>query len=277
VAAFLVLFTGGLLLTHPITAAAVMAGSPVIAALVARAMTGARLAPGFVPATAITMVGAAIAIAGRGDADGATLRGGEALLVVSVACWTAYSILAQRWFRPEVPQMRRTWLGAVGAIPWLIVAWGAARATGLIGAPNLAPDARSLVLLGSTAVLSTALSTVLWNIGVSRLGVAAGSTLAERGAGVRGADLAGLLRDRAHRRAGAGRRGGAGRRVVPAVAGDARGEDDGRLSGCGRPRGTGRDRRHARVVPVRRRILPSAAAALHARRPCTTTPVDRDC
>jgi drug/metabolite transporter (DMT)-like permease len=173
VSAFLVCFTVGLMLTHPVTAAAVIAGSPVYVAAVSRIMTRAPFAKGFVPATVLTVLGAGIAIAGRSDA-GLSLKGGEVLIVGSLASWTIYSILAQRWFEAPVPQLRRTWLSSVAAIPWLLAFWLVARATGVAGEPNLSPDARSIVFLLATAMLSTALSTVAWNIGVSRLGIAVG-------------------------------------------------------------------------------------------------------
>jgi drug/metabolite transporter (DMT)-like permease len=178
VSGFLLLFNLGLLHTHPVTAAAVIAGSPVYVAVVMRAMTGARLAPGFWTATALTLVGAGIAVYGRieagGGGAGLRLQGGEAFLVGSIACWTVYSILAQRWFRPDVPQLRRTWLTSLGAIPCLLAAWGAARAAGLAPAPNLSPDAGTLASLVVSAVVCTALATVAWNTGVARLGIAAG-------------------------------------------------------------------------------------------------------
>jgi drug/metabolite transporter (DMT)-like permease len=173
VSGFLVSFTVGLMLTHPVTAAAVIAGAPVYVAVVSRIMTGSPFAKGFVPATVLTLAGAGIAIAGRAG-GGLSLRGGEALIVASMASWTVYSILAQRWFEPAVPQLRRTWLSSVAAIPWLLACWLVARAAGLAGPPNLAPDARSVIFLLATAMLSTALSTVAWNIGVSRLGIAVG-------------------------------------------------------------------------------------------------------
>jgi drug/metabolite transporter (DMT)-like permease len=174
VGGFLVCFTAGLMLVHPITAAAVIAGSPVYVAVVSRVMVRAPFARGFVGATLLTLVGAGIAIAGRAGLDGLSLQGGEALLVLSICSWSVYSILAQRWFTLDVPQLRRTWLSTVGAIPWLLAFWLAARATGLAGEPNLAPDPRSLTYLLATAMLSTALSTVAWNLGVARLGLAAG-------------------------------------------------------------------------------------------------------
>ena len=173
VSLFLVSFTVGLMLTHPVTAAAVMAGSPVYVALVSRVMNGTGLARGFVPATLLTISGAAIAISGRAEA-GFNFRGGELLLVASLASWTTYSIFAQRWFLSGVPQLRRTWLGAAAAIPWLGVFWVIARVLGVAGPPQLEPDTRSIAYLLITAMLSTAISTVAWNIGVSRLGIAVG-------------------------------------------------------------------------------------------------------
>jgi drug/metabolite transporter (DMT)-like permease len=49
-----------------------------------------------------------------------------------------------------------------------------ARTAGLAGAPNLNPDPTALAYLLITAVFSTTLGNVLWNIGVARLGIAAG-------------------------------------------------------------------------------------------------------
>ena len=175
VATFLVCFNVGLLSTHPVTAAAVIAGSPVYVAVVSRAMTGARLAKGFAGATVLTSIGAGIAIAGRADGQGLRLSGGEPLLVASIASWTVYSLLAQRWFAPAVPQLQRTFLSSVAAIPWLLACWAVARALGWVGEPYLAPAGRDLAYLLTTAVLCTAVATVAWNVGVARLGIATGA------------------------------------------------------------------------------------------------------
>jgi drug/metabolite transporter (DMT)-like permease len=176
VAVFLVFYNVGLMLTHPVTAAAVIAGSPVYVAVVSRAMTGARLGEGFAGAMLLTVAGSAIAVAGRAvaGAPGLRMQGGEAMLVLSIVAWTVYSILAQRWFPPAVSQLRRTFLSSFGAIPWLLAFWALARAAGVVGEPNLDPGARALGFLAVTAVFGTALATVAWNVGVSRLGIAAG-------------------------------------------------------------------------------------------------------
>lgn len=184
VAGFLVLYNLGLFRTHPMTVAAISAGSPVYVAVVSRLMTGARLERGFWGATVLTLVGAGIAIVGRnkalaaagGPALGSTIQpqGGELLVVLGICSWTAYSILAQRWFAPATPQLRRTWLTTVWALPWLLLFWALAWATGLVGPPNLSPAPLPVLQLLIAAVFCTALATVAWNTGVNRLGIQTG-------------------------------------------------------------------------------------------------------
>ena len=74
VAGFLVLYNLGLFYTHPMTVAALSAGSPVYVAVVSRVMTGSRLERGFWGATLLTLVGAGIAISGRARATGSEER-----------------------------------------------------------------------------------------------------------------------------------------------------------------------------------------------------------
>ena len=178
VAGFLVLYNLGLYRTHPMTVAALSAGSPVYVAVVSRLMTGARLERGFWGATLLTLLGAGIAMSGRAKAGtpwAFNLQGGELMVVASICSWTAYSILAQRWFAPATSQLRRTFLTTVGAVPWLLAVWGLARLAGLAGPPQLQPAPLALVQLVVAAVFCTALATVAWNTGVSHLGVQTGA------------------------------------------------------------------------------------------------------
>ena len=182
VAGFLVLYNLGLFRTHPMTVAAISAGSPVYVAVVSRLMTGARLERGFWGATVLTLVGAGIAVLGRAQAQAAaggsatafSPQGGELLVVLAICSWTAYSILAQRWFAPAATQLRRTYLTTVWALPWLLLFWALARATGLADPPNLQPAPLPLLQLLVAAVFCTALATVAWNTGVNRLGIQTG-------------------------------------------------------------------------------------------------------
>jgi drug/metabolite transporter (DMT)-like permease len=175
VAGFLLLYNLGLYRTHQLTVAAISAGSPVYVAVVSRLMTGARLERGFWGATALTLLGAGIAIRGQAAGSGAfSLQGGELLVVLGICCWTVYSILAQRWFEPGVPQLRRTFLTTLMALPWLLLFWALARAAGLAPPPNLNPGPLPALQLLIAGVFCTALATVAWNIGVNRLGIQSG-------------------------------------------------------------------------------------------------------
>ena len=173
---FFTLYNLGLLHTNTITAAAIMAGSPVYGALTTRLMTGTKLEKGFWGAALLTVLGAGIAIYGRSAESGQwiQLEGGEVLIVGSIAAWTAYSILSQRWFPADVPQLQRTFLTTTVSIPCLLLFWLLAWASGLAGPPNLSPSADAVQKLFITAALSTALGAVTWNIGVAKLGIHAG-------------------------------------------------------------------------------------------------------
>ncbi|MCL4747456.1 MAG: DMT family transporter [Burkholderiaceae bacterium] len=174
---FFVFFNLALRYTNAITIAALMAGAPVYAAVTMRVAVGARLERGFVPAAALTLAGAAVTILGRAAETGERLRfeGGEPLIVLSLVCWALYSLGAQRWFAPGVAQLRRTYVSTLGATAWLALCWWLLRSGGMIGAPNLAPDAQAIGFLLATAVFSTALGGVAWNVGVNRIGLMAGS------------------------------------------------------------------------------------------------------
>ena len=102
------------------------------------------------------------------------LFGGELLVVLAICSWTVYSILAQRWFTPGTPQLQRTYVTTVGTLPWLLLFWAAARATGLVGEPNRTPAPGPALQLVMAAVFCTALATVAWNTGVAHLGIQTG-------------------------------------------------------------------------------------------------------
>jgi len=176
-AAFFVSYNLGLQYSNPITAAAVMAGAPVYAAVVLRVLTGARLERGFAPAAILTCIGAWIAVQGRPGVSGAGFGfgGGELLIVLAFMCWNTYSIGSQRWFPPDTVQLRRTYVATLASLPWLVIAWLLAWGTGIVSAPRLDPDAEALTLLLVTATFATGLAIYSWNMGVQRAGLAAGS------------------------------------------------------------------------------------------------------
>lgn len=175
--AFFILYNLSLSLTHPVTAAALQAGSPVYAAVVLKALTRAPLGRGFWGAVLLTVLGAAIAVFGRVSDGVAAIRltGGEPLVIASLMCWTLYSYLSQRWFAAGTSQLQRTFASMLGGIVWLFAGWTLLHAIGHVGEPNLRPDATAIVFLLITAVFATAAGTVLWNVGVNRTGLAVAS------------------------------------------------------------------------------------------------------
>jgi drug/metabolite transporter (DMT)-like permease len=174
---FFVIYNVGLLYTNTITAAAVMVGSPIYAGLFLRAFVGTPFDKGFWVAAPLTLIGGAMAVLGRADAGGQslTLQGGEPLIALCVVAWTLYSMAAQRWFKPEETQLRRTYVGCLSAIFWSSVIWVIFRVTGIAGPPNLAPSIEAVSLLVGIALFATAVAGVAWNVGVSRLGIGVGS------------------------------------------------------------------------------------------------------
>ncbi len=175
--AFFVLYNLGLALTHPVTAAALQAGSPVYAALVLKGLTRAPLGRGFWGAAALTVIGAGIAVFGRiaSTGHGIELTGGEPVVVASLMCWTLYSHLAQRWFGSDASQLQRTYASMAGGIVWLAAAWALMHAAGVVGAPYLHPEPHEIAYLLIAVVCATAGGTVLWNVGVNRTGLAVAS------------------------------------------------------------------------------------------------------
>lgn len=141
-----------------------------------RAKKDRSLQKGFWGAALLTIIGAGIAIYGRSEqsTQWLALQGGEMLIVLSIAAWTAYSILSQRWFPAKVPQLQRTFLTSLGSIPCLLLFWSIAYGSGIVGSPNFHPSAEALRNLFITAAFSTAVGAVTWNIGVARLGINAG-------------------------------------------------------------------------------------------------------
>jgi len=176
ISAFFICYNLGLQRTNTITAAAIMAGSPVYGALVGRLLFRVRLERGFWGAMVLTIVGAGIAIWGRSGASGQglDLQGGEVLIVLAYFSWAIYTFLSVRWFPVEVPQLRRTYLTSIGALPWLLAFFFLAQALGWAGPASLPMDSTAWTYFLLTAVFSTATGPVLWNVGVSRLGVNAG-------------------------------------------------------------------------------------------------------
>jgi drug/metabolite transporter (DMT)-like permease len=170
--AFSVLYTIGVRHSHPVTATIVLNFGPVISAIMARLMLGTRVAPGFPVALALALLGGLLVIWGTPGARqrGLGLEGGEPLLVIAQVCWQWYSIRAQQWLG-ERGQVGLSTITSAAAAVWMIVGYAALWSTGIAGG---LPDAMAwhhVAYLVWICVFGVAVAILLWNVGVSRIGL----------------------------------------------------------------------------------------------------------
>src|SRR5262249_20249320 len=94
------MFTVGIAHCGPIIAAILTSTSPAVTAIIGRLCFGLPIPRRMVPGILLTIVGCAFATydpgAGQFHFD---LRGGEILIIAASACWSWYSIAAQRWLK----------------------------------------------------------------------------------------------------------------------------------------------------------------------------------
>lgn len=174
--AFSVFYTFGVAHAHPATAAIVLMCGPIWATLLARLMLGARTPPGFALTLALVVAGGILVVLGApGRASGGFgLRGGEILLVIAQLCWSWYSIRAQQWLADRgqiaLSALTSTVASVLLALVCLVV-W----ATVGIDWPTEMPSAVDIGMMAWVGVLGVAVAIVLWNVGVSMVGVAVAS------------------------------------------------------------------------------------------------------
>jgi drug/metabolite transporter (DMT)-like permease len=171
IAGFGTCFTFGIWYSGPITAAAILATGPVVAAIMDRVVGGRRLAPRTLAAVAIAVIGGLIAAFG-GKSASASAHGGEILIVIATVLWTWYSMKAQSWLTPlGIGSLRLTMVtaGAAGLTLWAIYAL--TLGLGIQPFPSTWPPPLELAILGYLIVFPTAISIFTWNYGTGRLGV----------------------------------------------------------------------------------------------------------
>ncbi|MGE3231943.1 MAG: DMT family transporter [Hyphomicrobium sp.] len=166
----------GFAYSSPVMAAIFTATSPAVAAIVARVFFGTPIDRRMIPAIMFAFVGCSLATYDpTNETDPFTFGGGELLILVANACWSWYSIAAQRWL-DGWSQIRITGVtlvyGTIAGIGIYIVA-------GLLGQADLSPEpARNMTELGLHAWIALACvcgGVATWNYGVKVLGVTVAS------------------------------------------------------------------------------------------------------
>ena len=177
--AFSVLYTFGVAHAHPATAAIVLMCGPIWAALLARVMLRAPMPPGFVFTLVLVVGGGIVVVLGSPGKtrEGFALEGGEPLLVIAQLCWSWYSIQAQRWLGNR-GQIVLSALSSTTASVLLGLVCGAVWLAGGITLPTEAPTAADWGMLAWIGLFGVAVAVLLWNTGVSLVGVPVASLFA---------------------------------------------------------------------------------------------------
>ena len=170
--AFSILYTIGVRYSHPVTAVVVLNFGPVISAVMARVMLGTRMAPGFPVALGLALLGGAMVLFGTPGVRerGFTLEGGEPLLVIGQICWQWYSIRAQQWLGDRGQIGLSTITSAVAAL-WMVLVYLTLWGSGVAGSVPDGLTWRHALYLVWICVFGVAVAIVLWNVGVSRVGL----------------------------------------------------------------------------------------------------------
>jgi drug/metabolite transporter (DMT)-like permease len=166
--------TLGVYYSDPVTATALYAVSPALAALLARIFDHRPLTIAAWLGMVLAVVGGLIvALFKPGQVIALGFRGGEFIILFGLCLWTLYSIKAQHWLAPlGLSQLRVTLLTAGAAAIGLWVIFFLGILTGFAEAPMEIPSFPTLIKLVWLGIGPTALGVVFWNLGTARLGVA---------------------------------------------------------------------------------------------------------
>jgi drug/metabolite transporter (DMT)-like permease len=168
---FAPLYTLGLQHSNPITAAILSSTSPAITAIVGWLFYRLPIPGRMIPGIALTIVGCVYATYDPA-LSGASfdLRGGEILIIAAAACWSWYSITAQRWLL-GCTQIRITGMTTLTGSFTLIAAYLIASLAGIGRFPPAIPATTlDLGLFLWLAFVPVMLGNILWHHGVRRLG-----------------------------------------------------------------------------------------------------------
>jgi drug/metabolite transporter (DMT)-like permease len=168
IGAFNVLFFLGMRSTSPVNGALIMSANPLLTALLAVAMSGARLRPRQLVAMPIALAGVAFVVLGGGAAAGAGLHVdlGDLLLIGGSVSWALYNVIVgQRLPRGVSGLANTTGVMSAGALVLTTVALAA-------GSPVHLPQPGAGAALGLMAIGGSVCAYLFWNAGIARLGAA---------------------------------------------------------------------------------------------------------
>jgi len=159
-------FVGGVALTSVSNAALIIGATPVAVAVVSALLGRERIALFHWLGAAVSVAGIYFVVGRGAEFGGQTLRG-DLLVIVSVACWAAYTLGAGRLISRHSPLFVTGTTMAIGGVPYvamtlpqfLTVDWSAVSAWTWL----------SLVL---SALLALNVAYLIWYMGVQKIGAA---------------------------------------------------------------------------------------------------------
>ncbi|MEO8557933.1 MAG: DMT family transporter [Rhodospirillales bacterium] len=171
-AGFNVLYVLGVLWSDPIVVSAITITMPLVGSATAKALLGTPLGRGFMVGLVLSILGGLLVVHGRPSFSfqALGLRGGEPLMLLAMVCWNVYSVKAQSWLA-GVGQLRLTLISSISTGLWLAVVCVAMLGIGLAHWPMAWPSVTNMSLVVYLALFSAAIGNLLWNSGVSVVGV----------------------------------------------------------------------------------------------------------
>ena len=98
------------------------------------------------------------------------MRGGEILMILAMVSWNVYSLKAQQWLG-HLGQARLTLVSSVSTCLWLASIMGLMLALGVARWPAQTPPLDAFAMVFYLALFSAAVGNILWNFGVSVVGL----------------------------------------------------------------------------------------------------------
>ena len=169
---FSVLYTFGVAHAHPATSAIVLMCGPIWATVLSRLMLGTGTPQGFALTLLLVVAGGVLVVLGAPHKGPRKfgLEGGEPLLVIAQLCWSWYSIRAQQWLSDR-GQIALSALTSTVAAVLLGAVCAAIAVSGGIEWPTRVPSTVEWGMIAWIGVLGVAVAVILWNVGVSLVGV----------------------------------------------------------------------------------------------------------
>ncbi len=168
---FAPLYTLGIQHSNPVTAAILSATSPVVTAFVGWIAYRLPVPRHMIPGITLTIAGCAYTTYDPNlHGTPFDLRGGEIFIIAAQACWSWYSITAQRWLL-GCSQIRITTMTTMTASATLISVYLIASFFGAGRFPPLVPPtAFDYGLFIWLALVPVMVGNILWHYGVNKLG-----------------------------------------------------------------------------------------------------------